>query len=102
MKLASRVTVNVAIETCHALLWARRLAIVGQIEFFLRQGRQQQSHPFELHRRHDFLKKFTKVRHRHNLAARNVTKLRPLLQENRWRELRQECVGNVELDVKSP
>ena len=50
VELAGRVAVDVAVEARHAQLRLRRLAVVGQVELLLRQRRQQQPQPLELHR----------------------------------------------------
>ena len=76
------------------------LAVVGGVEFLLRQGREQQPQPVELHGRQDVLEQPVVVVDRDDFAARHVAQLGPVLKEHRRRELGQERLGQVEVDVE--
>ena len=101
MKLPGRVSVDVAIETRHAQAGIHALAVVGGIEFFLREWCEQQPEPVELHGRQDVLEEAVIVVDRNDLTARDVSELGPRLEIDRWRKLRQERFGQIEINVES-
>src|SRR5688572_24709731 len=101
MELAGGVTVHMAVEARDAQAWIFVLAIVGGIELFLRKRRDEQSQAVELHGGDQLLKQPVEVVDRDDLAIGNVAELRAVLQEDGRRELGQERLGEIVLDVES-
>ena len=101
VKLRGGVTVHVAVQAGHAEARLGRLAVIRGIELLLRERRQQHPEPVELHRRQEILEEPVVVVDRHDLAARHVAELGPILQEDGGRKLRQERFGEIELHVEA-
>ena len=78
-----------------------RAAVVGLVELLLRERRHQQAQPLELLGVQDAVEQLEEVVDRDELALRDVAEVGPRGQEDRRRELRQEVVGQVEVEVEA-
>ena len=101
MELRGGVAVDMAIEAGDTETGLPALAIVGRIKFFLRKRSQQEPQTIELDRRQNVLEKPVVVIDRDNFSARHIAQLRPVAQKDRRRELRNERVGQIEIDIES-
>ena len=101
VKLAGRMPVDVTVETSDAQAGAGTLAVVGRVEFFLRERREQEVQSVELNGRQDILEESIIVVDRDDLAARDIAELGPALEIDRRWKLGQEGFGQVEIDVKA-
>src|SRR5690606_15071911 len=101
MRRRIRVAVRVTVEARHAEMRPLTAPVVGHVELLLRERRDEQSEPFELLRIQDTVEQLEKVLRRHELALRDVAELRTRRQVDRRRELGQEVLGNIELDVEA-
>ena len=100
VELPGGVPVDMAVETGDAEARLAALAVIGRIEFLLRQRRQQNLQAVELDRGQDILEQTVKVIDRDNLTARDIAELWTVLQEDGRRELGQKSLGQVELDIE--
>ena len=98
-----RVAVDVAIEASHALHADRlfRLAVGGGVELLLRKLRHQQTHALQILGVEDAGEDLLEVVHRHDLALRDVAQVGPRRQVDGRRELGQELLGQVEIEVEA-
>src|SRR6185437_11511687 len=101
MELAGGMAIDVAVQTCDAQRCVSRFAVIGRIEFFLWEGSQKYSEAVELDRREDVFEKPIVIIDRDHFSARDIAKLRTILQEDCRREFGQECFWNVEVHIKS-
>ena len=101
MELSGRMPVDVTIEAGHAEAGVRALAIVGGVEFFLREGGEQEPQSVQLNGSEDFLEEAIKVVDRDDFTARDVAELGTALKKNgRWK-LGEKRVGKVEVDIEA-
>ena len=97
------VAVDVAVEAGHALHAGGllRLAVGRGVELLLRELRDQQAHALQVLGVQDALEDLLEVLHRHHLPLRDVAQVRPRGQEDGRRELGQEVLGQVEIEVEA-
>ena len=100
VELAGRVAVDMAVQAGDAEAGLGALAVVGGVEFFLRERRQQQAQAVELHGREEVFEEAMEIVDRNDFAARDVAQLRTVLQKDGRREFREEGVGQVEVHVE--
>ncbi len=98
-----RVAVDVAIEAGHALHAdrLRRLAVGGGVELLLRELRHQQTQALQVLGVEDAGEDLLEVVHRHDFALRDVAQVGPRGQVDGRRELGQEVLGQVEIEVEA-
>src|SRR3954447_13097833 len=96
------VEVRVAIEAGHAKALVGALAILGLVKLLLRKRGQQHPQAFDLYRRQNADHLVVIVFDGQQLAARDVAQLGVCRQEDRWRELGCQMVGEVEIDIEAP
>jgi len=95
------VAVDVAVEAGDAPAGLLRPAVVGQVELLLRRGRDQQPEALKLLGVENAVEELEVVVDRDDLALRDISEVRPSRQVDRGREVRQEVVGEVEVQVKA-
>ena len=95
------VAVGVAVEAGHPQRRLRRAAVIGQVELLLRKRDHQEPQPVELLRVEDAVEEPVVVLVGDQLALRHIAQIGPRRQEDGRGELRQEVVGQVELEVKA-
>ena len=98
-----RVAVDVAVEAGHALhaVGLLRLAVGGGVELLLRELRHQQAHALQVLGVQDAVEDLLEVLDGHHLALRDVAQVGPRRQEDGRRELGQEVLGQVEVEVEA-
>ena len=98
---AVRVAVLMAVEAGDAQARVLAPPVRRRVELLLGKRRQQQAQPLELLRVQDPVEEAVEVVGRDELALRDVTQIRPGRQVDRGRELGQEPVGNVEVEIEA-
>ena len=78
------------------------LAILGLIEFFLRERGEKKAQTFHLHRRNNAVHDFIEIANGEQLTARHVPEFGPGGEENRRWKFRGNMVRKVEVDVEAP
>ena len=76
-----------------------RTAVLGRVELLLRERRHEQPQPLELLGVEDAVEQLEVVLERDDLAPRDVAEVRARRQVDRGRELGEEAVGQVEIEV---
>ena len=94
-------TVDVALQAGHAAARLLRSPVLGHIELLLRERGEQQPKPLKLLRVEDAVKQLVVVHDGDELALRHVSQVRARGQVDWWRELRQEVLGQIKVQVKS-
>ena len=97
----TRMAVGVAVETGYAQVGLHAAAIFGGVELRLGKRRHEQPQAFELLGIQDVLEQLIEVVQRHQLAARHIAQVQPRGQVDRRRELRQEVLRQVEIQVEA-
>ena len=77
------------------------LAVGGGVELLLRELRDQQPQAFQVLGVEDALEDLLEVLDGHHLALRHVAQVGPRGQEDGRRELGQEVLGQVEVEVEA-
>src|SRR6185503_3887740 len=95
------VEVGMAVETRHAQTRLGDLAILGLVEFFLREGREQHAQPLHLNGRDEPVEDLVVVADGQQLTARHVAELWLGSEKDRRREFRREMVRQVEVDMEA-
>ena len=78
-----------------------RATIVGEIELLLGKRDNEEAQTLELLWIQNAFEETIVVLVRHQLALRYVTQVRTRGQKNRGRELREETIGEVELEIEA-
>src|SRR4051794_8941736 len=89
-----------AIKASRADAGKLRAAILGRIELLLWKGRQQEAQPFQLPRRKNAIEELVVIRQRDQLALRDIAQIGARCQEHGRRELGQEMIGKIEIQVE--
>ena len=97
-----RVAVDVAVEACDALHAGRvlRLAVGRGVELLLRELRDQQAQALQVLGVEDSREELLEVVDRDDFALRDVAQVGPRGQVDGRRELGQEVLGQVKIDVE--
>src|SRR5450432_1865091 len=93
--------VGVTVEAGDALVGLQAAAILGRVELLLGKRRDQQAQSFELLGIEDVLEQLVEVGERHQLALRYIAQVRPRSQVDRRRELGQEMIRQVEVEIET-
>src|SRR6266487_6572008 len=95
--------VNMTIEARHTdhPIRTLRFAVVSSIELLLRKLCDEQAQALDLFGIQNAIEKPVEVIDRNDLSLRYVAEIRPRRQEDGWRKLRQEMVGQIEIQVKT-
>ena len=103
MRRPGRVAVDVAVEAGHAdhAGGVLGLAVGRGVELLLRELRHQQAQPLQVLRIEDAVEQLLEILQRHHLPLRNVAQVGPRRQEDGRRELGQEMLRQVEIDVEA-
>ncbi len=103
VKCGRGVTVDMAVKTSHALHSGGllRLAVGSRIELLLRKLRHQQSHALQILGIEDAAQDLLEVVHGNELALRDVAQVGSSRQKHRRRELGQEVLGQIKIDVEA-
>ena len=78
------------------------LAVLGLIEFFLRERSEKKTQAFHLNRRDNAVHDFIEISDGEQLTARHVSEFGTRGEENRRRKLRRDVLRKVEVDVEAP
>src|SRR6202790_1047836 len=95
------VTVRVAVEARRAAAGLLGAAVLRQVELLLRERSYKQAQAFQLLGRDNAVKQLVIILDGDELALRDVAEVGALIEIHRRRELRQEVIGNVVLDVEA-
>src|SRR5690606_12352112 len=96
-----RMAVRMTVEARDAEMRLLAAPIVRHVELLLRKRAHEQTQSFQLLRVQNAVEELEKVLRRDELPLRHVAELGSRGQENGRRELGQEMLGNVELDVEA-
>ena len=94
------VAVGVAVEAGDAAARAGRAAVFRGIELLLRERRKQEPQAIELFGIQDAVEECEEIVEGHHLSLRHIAKVGAGCQENRRGELRQEMIGQIEIEVE--
>jgi hypothetical protein len=95
-----RVAVGVAVEASHPAARPLGAPVLGLVELLLGEGRQQQAKPLDLLRVQDPVEELVEVVEGDLLALGDVPQVRTRGEEDGGRELRQQVVRQVEVEVE--
>ena len=94
--------IRVAVKAGHTVALLGNLAVLGLIEFFLRERCEKEPQAFHLDRRDNPIHDFIEIADGEQLTARHVSEFGTRGEENRRRKLCGDVVRKVEVDVEAP
>src|SRR6476661_5636333 len=99
VRRAVRMAVHVAIETGDAPMRLPAAAVLGGVELLLRERGNEQPQTLDLLRVQKAVEQFVEVIDRNQLALGNIAQIRAGCQKNRGRELGQDVIGQIEVEI---
>src|ERR1700675_2526841 len=95
------VAIRMTIEASCAAARQLGATVLGLVELLLRERCHQKTQALELFRGDDAIEQLVVILDRYELALRDVAEVRALVEVDRRRELRQEMIRDVVLDVET-
>ena len=96
-----RVAIDVTFKTHHTATRTLRAAVFGLVELLLRERGHQQPQALQLLGVEDAVEQLVEVGDGHQLALRHIAQVGPGGQKHGRRELGQEVVRQIEIEVEA-